>query len=575
MERRNHRTWPPTFVILLVAPLAIVRPTARLEAAEPRRVTIDDILEDWQGEGELNVRASTPTLEQRRAADMLDTTRGVVVSQVRPGPAEQAGLEVGDFITRVDETEIVSKSQFYAVIRRTRPGSLVELTYVSGGHEQVTYAEVRGPKTKLPALVVGEVISPAGTPVADAMVYIYVSIAAGATANLTPRVSDLQGRFIFSNPLRQRVVGRCHLVAIARGNYVGCADVGLPMKTPAVIRLEKGTTATGRLMTDQGGPLAGILVKLGDISGWAPGKRYSMMYVETRTDDTGRFDLPPLPADCKVELDLEVPGYAKPPRGPYALEQIEKGILFGKGGVPRGASVEGVVAASDTGKPLGPITLRFYNRSSDFQRRVSIGRDGCFRVTNIPPGQLTYDMAEEDEEAAKLGYAVAPTKLNLTEGQSITRYKIEALACAVVTGRVTDEKKQGVGEVQVRHYDVARGMFFDHKAETAADGSYRIALPPGRVGLRAERRGWESVAGEDDLDLTAGQHTTHNFTLRRKSWATGAEGAEPPPGQTTVTIEGAVVAAATGQPIGPLRLTCSSRSSRRFRREIRVSPAGR
>jgi len=558
----------------VVAVLAMLSPTATLEAAEPARATIEDILEDWQGEGELNVRVSTPTLGQRRAANMGDGAKGVVVSQVRPGPAKEAGLEVGDFITRVDLTEIESKSHFYAVIRRTRPGSLVELTYVNDGREQVTYAEVRGPKTKLPALVVGEVISPTGTPVADAMVYRYVSVDVGGSAHLTPRLSNSQGRFIFSNPLRQRVVGRCHLVAVARGDHVGCADVGLPMKNPAVIRLEKGVTTTGRLIADQRRPLTDILVKLGDISGWAPGKRYSMMYVETRTDGAGRFDLPPLPAGCKVELDLEVPGYAKPPRGLYSLEQIEKGILFGKGGVPRGASVEGVVTASDTGEPVGPVTLRFYNRSSDFQRRVSIGRDGCFRVTNIPPGPLTCDMAEEDEEVAKLGYAVARAKLDLTEGQSIASYKIEALPCAVVTGRVTDEKKQGVGKVQVWHSDVARRVFRDHRTETAADGSYRIVLPPGRVRLRAERRGWESVSGDDDLNLTAGQQTTHDFVLRRKSWATGAEVAEPPPGQATVTIEGAVVAADTDQPIGPLTLTCSSRSNRRFRRQIRVSPAG-
>ncbi len=69
------------------------------------------------------------------------------------------------------------------------------------------------------------------------------------------------------------------------------------------------------------------------------------------------YTLPALPVGSKVQLNFEVAGYAHPISGPYDLTQIENGFLFGEEGIPIGASIEGVVVASDTGKAIGPFSF--------------------------------------------------------------------------------------------------------------------------------------------------------------------------------------------------------------------------
>ncbi|HEX2562732.1 MAG TPA: trypsin-like peptidase domain-containing protein [Acidimicrobiales bacterium] len=80
-----------------------------------------------------------------RIADAEDGG-GAVVGQVEDGqPAAKAGLEEGDIITKVDDTEITSGSDLTSAIRSHEPGDKVTITYTRDGDEktaEVTLGEL-------------------------------------------------------------------------------------------------------------------------------------------------------------------------------------------------------------------------------------------------------------------------------------------------------------------------------------------------------------------------------------------------------------------------------------------------
>jgi putative serine protease PepD len=80
-----------------------------------------------------------------RIADAEDG-EGALVGQVDEGqPAADAGLEQGDVITKVDDTEITSGSDLTSAIRSHRPGDEVTITYTRDGEErtaEVTLGEL-------------------------------------------------------------------------------------------------------------------------------------------------------------------------------------------------------------------------------------------------------------------------------------------------------------------------------------------------------------------------------------------------------------------------------------------------
>jgi putative serine protease PepD len=77
-----------------------------------------------------------------------DAGEGAEVAQVvSGGPAEKAGLQVGDVITGLDDRVVTSSVDLTAVVRSQAPGSDVTLTVKRGNATQkitVTLAESNG-----------------------------------------------------------------------------------------------------------------------------------------------------------------------------------------------------------------------------------------------------------------------------------------------------------------------------------------------------------------------------------------------------------------------------------------------
>ena len=64
-------------------------------------------------------------------------TDGAVIREINPGSAaEEAGLEVGDVITKVDDTVITDSDSLIATVRSYRPGDTATVTFTRDGDEQ-------------------------------------------------------------------------------------------------------------------------------------------------------------------------------------------------------------------------------------------------------------------------------------------------------------------------------------------------------------------------------------------------------------------------------------------------------
>ncbi len=73
------------------------------------------------------------------ASTDVQITDGALVGEIGDGSAaEDAGLESGDVITRVDDREITSADSLIATIRSYRPGDEVTVTFQRDGEEQET-----------------------------------------------------------------------------------------------------------------------------------------------------------------------------------------------------------------------------------------------------------------------------------------------------------------------------------------------------------------------------------------------------------------------------------------------------
>ena len=74
-----------------------------------------------------------------------DGGQGVRVVRVVPGsPAEDAGLETGDIITKVDDTEIGNAAELVRTIGSHDPGDTVTVTYERDGESNTTDATLGG-----------------------------------------------------------------------------------------------------------------------------------------------------------------------------------------------------------------------------------------------------------------------------------------------------------------------------------------------------------------------------------------------------------------------------------------------
>lgn len=84
------------------------------------------------------------TQEQRKENNIKEG-KGVFVMEVAQGSAaHEAGIQKGDFITKINNTVISTGTQIIEKIAAMRPGDKVAVTYTSNGHEKTTTVLLKG-----------------------------------------------------------------------------------------------------------------------------------------------------------------------------------------------------------------------------------------------------------------------------------------------------------------------------------------------------------------------------------------------------------------------------------------------
>jgi len=86
--------------------------------------------------GYIGIQYSPITPRQAAQLGLPTGTIGIIVSQVVPGsPAGQAGIQINDIITKVNDQVIDADHPLSSLLVKNRPGDKVKLTLMRSGRE--------------------------------------------------------------------------------------------------------------------------------------------------------------------------------------------------------------------------------------------------------------------------------------------------------------------------------------------------------------------------------------------------------------------------------------------------------
>ncbi len=114
--------------------------------AVPTRILLF-VVEQLRAHGEVTrgrIGATLGSLNAERAVEAgLGFVRGAIVEDVLPGsPAERAGLQRGDIITRIQNRPVANAGSVQATVGIAAPGTPITLVYLRNGHEATTRLNV-------------------------------------------------------------------------------------------------------------------------------------------------------------------------------------------------------------------------------------------------------------------------------------------------------------------------------------------------------------------------------------------------------------------------------------------------
>ncbi|WGM32494.1 trypsin-like peptidase domain-containing protein [Brevundimonas sp. NIBR11] len=119
--------------------------------AVPTRILLF-VVEQLRAHGEVTrgrIGATLGSLNAERAVEAgLGFVRGAIVEDVMPGsPAERAGLQRGDIITRIQNRPVANAGSVQATVGIAAPGTPITLVYLRNGHEATTRLSTEVPST--------------------------------------------------------------------------------------------------------------------------------------------------------------------------------------------------------------------------------------------------------------------------------------------------------------------------------------------------------------------------------------------------------------------------------------------
>lgn len=348
--------------------------------------------------------------------------------------------------------------------------------------------------------IVGQVVDETGKPLARARVRTYANrpqSEMGFQFEERTSWSGPDGRFT----LRQLPAGRSHEVtAVLEGFAPGrqSADAPAPGRSapPVRIVLGRGSAAVGRVLTEDGLPVAGAELSLVQLPGPTG---HDLEPFRAVSDGAGRFRFPNVgPGRFNLQVkragfapafreDLEIPAPAKTP------QEVGLGDIT----LESGSAIEGRVA-DERGNPVAQAEI-FLSPQDDAgaffgsgHGQTLTGSDGRFRFPDLPLGRRF------DLEVFHEGFV--PASLPGVEAKPGSPLRIELREGRTLTGRVIDTDgepipKAGIAIVEIMSGELegsgfSHGLTRDH-ARTDEEGRFILSnLEPGPVELQVDAPGF-------------------------------------------------------------------------------------
>lgn len=242
------------------------------------------------------------------------------------------------------------------------------------------------------------------------------------------------------------------------------------------IALEKGAEISGRVVGDDGRPVASARVLL------VEGRRFWDLPSATSNAD-GSFTIEGV-ADGTYRIRAEKEGFA-------GGEGEEVTVAGSVGGVEVRLSTGGTIVGQLKGLDFTELSqVRVLTAAGPAGRTGRVTPDGSYRIENVAPGEHTVIASVRGERQAQ-------GKVTLEPGEAEVRLDLDfAEGGLVLTGRVTRNGEAARGNVVTLEGPSERFLDTDHEGRFRFDG-----LEPGRYELEVMSRKMESMHKET-LELT-------------------------------------------------------------------------
>jgi hypothetical protein len=157
---------------------------------------------------------------------------------------------------------------------------------------------------------------------------------------------------------------------------------------------------------------------------------------------------------------------------------------------PATATVEGIV--THLGKPDAIPNVRVtFTPAKGSPRTVTTDRDGRFSATGLAAGR--YTLAPARSGFIKPRHSAGPSNLTVTPGQRMQDVRLQMTAAGVISGKITDEKRESMRGIRVEARAYAGGgrhgeAILGGGGQTNDRGEFRISgLEPGHYYVVAEQ----------------------------------------------------------------------------------------
>lgn len=275
----------------------------------------------------------------------------------------------------------------------------------------------------------GFVVDAAGTPVAGARVFLEPGL--GGALQETSASAD--GRYDFEEVLP----GAAGVFAHAPGHAFGGRHVNLASGeriSNLVLRLQRADSVSGTVKNAEGEAVSGARITrvalLGEHKVGIPFAKLAAHGIsEPRSDASGRFTVPDVPAGEQVALKIGHPAYAQDGAGDVRVGERNLAVTL-----HRGVLVEGEVIARNSGEPLAnaPVIVRSAQPPHDSSVALSDLRGGF--SLRLKPGVYLY------QSVGPAFRSPGWSELVLTGEQPRARLRILVAGAGRITGSVRDAR---------------------------------------------------------------------------------------------------------------------------------------